>query len=52
MIPEEELKKKMMTDDDVCGCPVSEKEEEESKYADSHKVLVFNRPQRQEAEGK
>ena len=31
--------------DDVCGCSVSEKEEEESKYADSHKILVFNRPE-------
>ena len=36
--------------DDVCGCSVSEKEEEESKYADSHKILVFNPPRRQEAE--
>ena len=50
LIPEEELKRKMM--DDVCGCSVSEKEGEESKYADSHKILVFNRPRRQEAEGK
>jgi len=39
LIPEEELKRKMT--DDVCGCSVSEKEEEESKYADSHKMLVF-----------
>ena len=34
-----------MTDDAWCGCSVSEKEEEESKYTDSHKVLVFNRPE-------
>ena len=45
MIQEEELKKKMA--DDVCGCSVSEKEEEISKYADSHKILVFNRPEDQ-----
>ena len=31
--------------DDVCGCSVSEKKEEESKYADSHKTLMFNRPE-------
>jgi len=37
LIPEEELKRKMT--DDVCGCSVSEKEEEESKYADSH--IIF-----------
>ncbi len=35
--------------DDVCGCSVSEKEEEESKVrwrrADSHKIMVLNRPE-------
>ena len=27
------------------ACSVSVKEEEESRYADSHKILVFNRPE-------
>ena len=44
LIPEEELKRKMT--DDVCGCSVSEKEEEESTVADSHEILAYNRPRR------
>jgi len=44
LIQEEELKKKMA--DDVCGCSVLEKEEEESTDAHSHKILAYNRPRR------